>query len=78
MSLHEPAKARIIDGTFSGEHFCNLLQEMVEEAKQADSDSYHLCVTYIEEGDEFVPGTYVPEIHLIVRKVDDELPRDQK
>lgn len=69
--IHEPAVARIKDGVFSGEHFYNLLEEMCQEAEKVEQDSYHLAVSYVEDGDEFVEGTYVPEIHLIVRKVDD-------
>lgn len=67
--IHPPAEARIKDGQFSGEHFFNLLREMAKEAEKDGAESYHLAISYIEDGDEFEEGTYVPEIHLIVRKV---------
>lgn len=69
--IHEPAIERIKGGVFSGEHFYNLLEGMCQEAEKVGQGSYHLAVSYVDEGDEFVEGTYVPEIHLIVRKVDD-------
>jgi hypothetical protein len=70
--LHEPSKIRIADGTISGEHVVQLLEDMAKEAHDAGLEGSHVAISYIEEDDDFVPGTYVPEIHLVLRQVADE------
>lgn len=69
--LHEPSKNRIAEGTISGDNVVELLQSMAEEASEGGLESSHVAITYIEEDDEFVPGTFVPEIHLVLRRVED-------
>lgn len=69
--LHEPAKKRIAEGTISGENVVELLEDMAREAGEAGLEGHHVAVCYIEESDEFVPGTYVPEIHLVLRLIDE-------
>lgn len=65
--LHEPSKARLVPA----EHLLDHFVQLADEAKEMDVGCLDLIVTYIEESDDFVPGTYVPELHLVVRRVDD-------
>ena len=67
MTLHAPAAERIKGGNFGGEGVARMLADMAKEAN--GEDSWHLVISFIEEDDEFVPGTYVPELHFILRKV---------
>jgi len=68
--LHEPSITRIADGTISGEHVVQLFRDMAKEASEMGLEGSHVAVSYIEEDDDFIPGTYVPEIHLVLRMID--------
>lgn len=68
--LHKPSKIRIADGEFSGDNIVHLLESMASEAHDAGQEGSHVAITYIEEDDDFVPGTFVPEIHLVLRRVE--------
>lgn len=71
--LHEPSKARILGGEGSmSERVLQTFEDLVKDAEDMDCPCLDLVVTFIDKDDEFVPGTYVPELHLIVRKVDEE------
>lgn len=67
--IHEPAKQRVVEGGTTGPGLLALFEQMIEEAKHDDLDSVQLMVSYFDDGDEFVEGTFVPELHLVVRKV---------
>jgi len=68
--LHQPSEERVA-GAPGGDHLLGIFKQLVAEAEEMACPCLDLLVTYIEESDEFVDGTYVPELHLIVRKVDD-------
>ena len=70
--VHAPAIERISKGSYSGPDVARLFEEMAEEAAKSDSEGYHVCISFLEEDDEFVEGTYVPELHLTLRKIEDE------
>lgn len=69
--LHKEAIDRIKTVNVPGEGWLDMFQQLVAEATEAQQNGLDLCVGFVEEGDEFVSGDYVPEIHLIIRRVDD-------
>lgn len=76
--LHEPSAIRIAYSEITGGRIAELLKSMAREAHEAGLEGNHVVISYIEEGDEFVPGTYVPEIHLILRQVADDTDQDEE
>ena len=50
---------------------------MAQEAHESGLEGSHVAISYIEEDDDFVPGTYVPEIHLVLRQVSDHVQDDE-
>jgi len=67
--LHEPTIERIKETSIPGANILGLFRELAEDAAELDQESLDLIVGFMEADDEFVPGTYVPEIHFIVRRV---------
>lgn len=72
MRVHKPAAERIAKGSYSGPEVARLFEEMAEEADKGNAESYHVVISFIEENDEFVEGTFVPELHLTLRKIEDD------
>jgi len=70
--LHEPSIDRL-QGRTTGPHIKALFERLAEDAEGTDCPCLDLIISYIDEDDEFVNGTYAPEMHLIVRRVDDEI-----
>lgn len=71
--IHRPFYERLRQGT----HFDHETIEMIFETMAEDLDgqeSGQFAAMFIGEEDEFVEGTYVPEIWFVLRKV---LPDDQ-
>jgi hypothetical protein len=68
--LHEPSIERIKAGTVKGIGLVHLFTELIEDAEESGHNGMDMLVTYIEPEDDFVVGTWVPELHLIVRRVD--------
>ena len=68
MSLHEPAIERI-KKSVDGDGFLSVFEALVSEAETMGTEIGQVCMPYIEEGDEFVEGTWVPELWIVVRKV---------
>jgi hypothetical protein len=66
--LHEPSVARIMDPV-DGEGKLMIFEAMIDEAEEFGSEVGQVCMPYIEDGDEFVEGSWVPELWLVVRKV---------
>jgi hypothetical protein len=52
-----------------------IFDALVEESEEFGNEVGQVCIPLIEEGDEFVVGTWVPELWLVVRKV---LPDEEK
>jgi len=69
--LHEPSKKRIEEGGINGKGLWNLFEEMAKGASNIGVEGLDTIVTFTEEDDEFILGSYLPEIHLIVRRIDD-------
>ena len=69
--LHKESVERVRAGKIGGNGLVKLFETLAADAELNEAPVMTLMVPYIEDGDEFVTGTFVPELHLIVRKVDD-------
>jgi hypothetical protein len=49
-----------------------ILEALIDDAEELGNDVGQVCIPFIEEDDKFVPGTWVPEFWLVVRKVLDD------
>ena len=70
--LHKPSIPRIDKGVMDGKGLVALFEGLAAEAEEMHLDALDALVPYLEPDDEFKVGDYVPEMHLIVRKVTDE------
>jgi hypothetical protein len=68
--LHTPSLKRI-----DSDANLVIFNALVADAEDFDNEVGQVCIPLIEEGDEFVEGTWVPELWLVVRKV---LPEDKR
>lgn len=68
MKLHEPSIERV-KKSVDGAGFLEIFNALAYEAEEMDKEIGQVCMPYIEEGDEFVEGTWVPELWIVVRKV---------
>jgi len=68
--IHEPAIDRV-KAEVDPEGFHQLFLALCEEAEAEGNDVGQCCVPFIEEGDDFKVGTWVPEIWFVVRKVNE-------
>ena len=66
--LHAPSIARIMDPV-DGDGKLTIFNAMIDEAEEFNNEVGQVCMPYIEDGDEFVEGTWVPELWFVVRKV---------
>jgi len=66
--IHGPAIPRVTESV-DPEGFLGIFEAMVSEAEEEERDINQVCMPYIDDGDEFVEGEWVPELWLVVRKV---------
>ena len=66
--MHKPSEDRIHDPTQG--RLLKFFKDLVADAEELDLPMMDMVVTYFNEDDDFVPGSYVPELHLVVRRVD--------
>ena len=69
--LFEPCLERINKGKMGGDGMVELFEELAATAASEDIPIMTLIVPYVDDNDELIEGKYVPELHLIVRKIDD-------
>lgn len=69
--LHKPSIDRIRDGKIGGDKMIELFETLAADAELNEVPVMTLMVPYIDEIDEYEKGQYVPELHLVVRKIDD-------
>ncbi len=69
--LYDPSIERIKGGKFGGDGMVALFENLAEEAEKNDLPVLTLIVPYVDANDELENGTYIPELHLIVRKIND-------
>lgn len=74
--LHLPSLPRIEAGQIGGPQMVGLFEQLVEAAVEANEAVADLMVGYFDTADTFIPGTYVPELHLVVRRVDNDAEED--
>jgi hypothetical protein len=67
VSLHKPSIERILEVLDEG--YLHLLQGLAEEAESLGLEADQVSLSLIDENDKFVPGTWVPEVWLVVRKI---------
>jgi len=72
--LHQPSLKRI-EESVSADANLMIFNALVSDAEEFDNEVGQMCIPLIEEDDEFVEGTWVPELWLVVRKV---LPEKKK
>lgn len=63
---------RIANGKASGEHLVKLFETLAAEAETTDEAAIDLVVSYLEPDDDFPIGKYVPELHLVVRRIESD------
>jgi hypothetical protein len=51
------------------EGYLHLLKALAEEAETLGLEADQVSLSLIDDGDKFVPGTWVPEVWLVVRKI---------
>jgi hypothetical protein len=66
--LHKPSLPRIAKEP-DADGLMNIFDAMIEEAEQFGNEVGQVCMPYIEDGDEFTAGEWVPELWFVVRKV---------
>lgn len=70
--LHEPSIARIEAGMIGGEGMVQLFETLAADAQLNEVPVMTLMVPYVSDEDEYETGKYVPELQLIVRRIDDD------
>jgi hypothetical protein len=73
MSLHSECSKRIAAGKASGEHLVRLFEALAADAELNEESVADLAVYYLESDDEFIVGEYVPELHLVVRRIEPDM-----
>jgi len=66
--IHQPAIERV-KAPLAKEGHLMIFQALIDEAEEEGRDIGQVCMPYIDDGDEFVEGAWVPELWLVVRKV---------
>jgi len=72
--LVDACVSRIKAGKASGEHLAQLFETLAADAEALGEHVADLVVFYLEPTDNLPLGKYVPELHLVVRRIepDDE------
>jgi hypothetical protein len=68
--LNDKCAERIAAGRASGDHLVKLFETLAADAELHEESVADLAVYYLKPDDEFVVGKYVPELHLVVRRVE--------
>lgn len=71
--LYEPCVERIKGGKASGEGLAQLFETLAADAELNEEHVADLVVFYLDSEDDFGEdsiGKYVPELHLVVRRVE--------
>jgi len=67
--IHKPAIERLKASGTDGEGLMQIMDEMIRMSEEFEQADMTTLVSYIEAEDEFVEGTWVPELWIVVRKV---------
>ncbi len=66
----DPCAARIAAGKASGKHMVELFEVLASQAEEVGSTTSEVVVHYLEPDDDFKIGKFVPELRLIVRRIE--------
>jgi len=66
--LHKSAKSRLLED-INKDGFMAIFEALATESEELGNEVGQCCMPYIEEGDEFKEGEWVPELWFVVRKV---------
>ena len=66
--FHKPSISRL-EESIDPEGFKEIYKALIEDAEESEAEVSQVCMPYIEDGDEFEEGTWVPEMWFVVRKV---------
>ena len=69
--IHKEALDRLKKVEYNNTSLLNLFGMLLEDAEHSKQDTIQLMLGLIEEGDTFIPRTYVPEVWLVLRKVNE-------
>lgn len=56
----------------TGEHLVQMFETLAAKAANEGDDSAALGVHYVVEGDTLPQGKFVPELYLVVNRIEDE------
>jgi hypothetical protein len=70
--LHEPSIARVEGGRIGGDGMVQLFETLAADAQLNEVPVMTLMVPYVDDADVYETGTYIPELQLVVRRVDDD------
>jgi hypothetical protein len=71
MILFEPCVKRVEEGGVQGDGLAKLFEALAMNAKLSNESSLDLAVFYLEPTDKLIVGQYVPELHLVVRRIEE-------
>lgn len=64
--------ARIQGGRLGGDGMIQIFETLAADAELNQVPVMTLMVPYVEDGDTYETGKYIPELQLVVRRVDDD------
>lgn len=68
--IHEPAKERILSTVeYDPITMMSIFDDLAEKAEENKPEVAQYTAMFVDAEDEFVEGTYVPEIWFVLRKV---------
>jgi hypothetical protein len=70
--LHQPSRERLLKSVLvEGEKLIEIFETLIADATLNEEHSTAVVIHWLDTDDEFVAGTYIPEIHFVIRRVDD-------
>lgn len=70
--IHKESVPRLQELSISGQDFLDVFHGLIADAEAAGQNGAGVTFEFIEAGDDFVVGSYVPQIILVVNKVLDD------
>ena len=70
--LHKASLPRVGAGKIGGDGMVQLFETLAADAQLNGVPVMTLMVPYVGDDDEYETGTYIPELQLVVRRVDDD------
>jgi len=72
--LHKPGIGRILVSRITGAELLDTFQQLVAQCELEGTAGIGIVNEFVEEGDKFEVGSYVPSVHIVVQKVIQEQP----